>query len=87
MGGPVFQAVLQSIGNAVAGNPDGSYDFFALQIPPTSANLGWFYGGQYPNGVNISWYPIPIPFFQINPGYYVLVFNDADTGGAGGGGW
>ena len=75
MGGQVFHAMLDSIGRAVAANSDGSYDFFALQIPPASANLGWFYGGQYPHGVNISWYPIPVAFFQLAPGYYELIFN------------
>jgi hypothetical protein len=75
IGGQLFNVVLNSIGNAVASNPDGSYDFFALQMPPASANLGWFYGGQYPHGVNISWYPIPIRFFELAPGYYELIFN------------
>ncbi|MEM4601918.1 MAG: PKD domain-containing protein, partial [Desulfurococcaceae archaeon] len=79
--GELFNILFKSIKDLVGKNPDGSYDFSALEV---MAGWGWFYSGSFSKGtmcpVSISWFPIPIHFFDLEtPGFYRLYFEPATT--------
>jgi hypothetical protein len=77
-GGALLQTIFKAIGEAVSGNPDGSYDFTAMEI---AGGVGWFYGGSFSKGtilpVAISYWPIPIPLFSLpTPCQFNLIYSD-----------
>ncbi len=77
--GDLFGFAFKMLAEGVAGNPDGSFDFTAIEV---SHGVGWFYGGSLSKGTlfyfPLSWYPIPIPLFKLStPGYFELHFEAA----------
>lgn len=84
LGGSVFKSVFEKIAEAVAANPDGSFDFTALEL---AWDIGWFYAGSRSKGTikpfPLSWYPIPIPLFKLStPGFFRLYFESSKPEGS-----
>jgi hypothetical protein len=76
--GTLLQTIFKAIAKAVAGNPDGSYDFTAMEV---GGGIGWLYGGSFSKGtilpVAISYWPIPIALFNLpTPGQFRLFYQD-----------
>jgi len=65
--GDLFNLVFKAIGEAVGGNPDGSYDFTCIEV---YSGWGWLYAGSISAGTGFPialtlGIPIPIAFFGL----------------------